>query len=135
MISTVSLEAERELVDGALFYAHEANAELGLAFIAEFERCLGLLRTCPRFGSPWRGKTRRFPLRRFPYSIIYYEKSRRSAGHCTCPSAPKARLLARSLVSALPGARGGQAQPGDEPVIFDVSGSCARPVPKRTQAL
>ena len=40
MIPSVSLEAERELTDGARFYAREANAELGLAFIAEFERSL-----------------------------------------------------------------------------------------------
>ena len=65
MISSVSLEAERELIDGALFYAHEANAELGLAFIAEFEHCLGVLCSHPRLGPVWRGNTRRFPLRRF----------------------------------------------------------------------
>lgn len=43
MISSVSREAERELIDGALFYAREANAELGLAFVAEFERAIGIL--------------------------------------------------------------------------------------------
>ncbi len=74
MIPSVSLEAERELIDGALFYAREANAELGLAFIAEFERSVGVLRTYPRLGPVWRGNTRRFPLRRFPYNIIYQLK-------------------------------------------------------------
>ena len=74
MISSVSLEAERELIDGALFYAREANAELGLAFIGEFERSLGVLCTRPRLGAVWRGATRRFPLRRFPYSIVYQVK-------------------------------------------------------------
>jgi plasmid stabilization system protein ParE len=69
--SSVSLEAERELIDGALYYAREANAELGLAFIAEFERSLGVLCTYPRLGPIWRSTTRRFPLRRFPYTIIY----------------------------------------------------------------
>jgi toxin ParE1/3/4 len=67
---SVSLEAERELIDGALFYAREANAELGLAFIAESERSLGVLCSYPRLGPVWRGTTRRFPLRRFPYTII-----------------------------------------------------------------
>ncbi len=71
MIASVSLEAERELIDGALYYAREADAELGLAFIAEFERSVGVLCTYPRLGPVWRGSTRRFPLRRFPYSIIY----------------------------------------------------------------
>lgn len=71
MKPSVSVEAERELIDGALFYAREANAELGLAFIAEFERSLGVLCSYPHLGPVWRGTTRRFPLRRFPYTIIY----------------------------------------------------------------
>jgi len=67
----VAPEAERELIDGAIFYGEEANADLGLAFIAEFERALVVLATHPRVGVPWRGLTRRLPLRRFPYSVIY----------------------------------------------------------------
>ena len=74
MIPSVSLEAERELIDGARFYAQEANADLGLAFIAEFERSIGVLCTYPRLGPVWRGGARRLPLRRFPYSIIYQLK-------------------------------------------------------------
>ena len=74
MTPSVSLEAERELIDGALFYARESNAELGLAFIAEFERSLGVLCSYPRLGPVWRGTARRFPLRRFPYTIIYQVK-------------------------------------------------------------
>jgi plasmid stabilization system protein ParE len=67
----VAPEAERELTDGALFYAQEANAELGLAFIAEFEHALSVLGANPGLGAPWRARTRRFTLRRFPYSVIY----------------------------------------------------------------
>jgi plasmid stabilization system protein ParE len=74
VISSVSPEAEQELTAGALFYAGEANAELGLAFIAEFERALDLLCAYPRLGAVWRGTTRRLPIRRFPYSIIYQVK-------------------------------------------------------------
>ena len=74
MIASVSPEAERELIEGARFYAREAGAELGLAFIAEFERAVGLLSAYPRLGPLWRGTTRRFPLRRFPYRIIYQVK-------------------------------------------------------------
>ena len=44
MIVSVSLEAERELIDGALFYTEQATTELGLVFIAEFERALEILR-------------------------------------------------------------------------------------------
>lgn len=52
MIASASPEAERELIDGALFYAEEANAELGLAFITQFERTLSVLCAYPRLGLP-----------------------------------------------------------------------------------
>jgi toxin ParE1/3/4 len=74
MIPSVGPEADRELTEGAVYYAQEANAELGLAFIEEFERALDLLCAQPQLGAPWRNGRRRFPLRRFPYSIIYYLK-------------------------------------------------------------
>ncbi len=72
MIPSVSPEADRELSEGAIFYAREANAEVGLAFIIEYERALTLLCANPSIGALWRGARRRFPLRKFPYSIIYY---------------------------------------------------------------
>ena len=64
MIPSVSPEAERELTEGALFYAREGGADLGLAFIAEFERVLALLCTHPQLGASWR-RRRRLPLRKF----------------------------------------------------------------------
>ena len=72
MIPSVSPEADRELSEGANFYAREANAEVGLAFILEYERALALLCGCPHLGALWRNGRRRFPLRKFPYSIVYY---------------------------------------------------------------
>lgn len=68
---SLASEAEQELVEGAL-YAREANEELGQAFISEFERSATLLTEQPFLGSVWRGVVRRLPMRRFPYSIIYY---------------------------------------------------------------
>ena len=70
MIVSISPEAERELTDGALFYAEKEDPELGLAFIAEFERALEILRDQPNLAAPWRGMMRRFPLRRFPYFVL-----------------------------------------------------------------
>ena len=72
MILSVSPDADRELSEGAIFYTREANAEVGLAFILEYERALALLCAHPHLGAPWRNNRRRFPLRKFPYSIIYY---------------------------------------------------------------
>ena len=72
MIPSVSPEADRELSDSAIYYAREANAEVGLAFILEYERTLALRCANPYLGAPWRNGRRRFPLRKFPYSVIYY---------------------------------------------------------------
>ncbi|MGE0557254.1 MAG: type II toxin-antitoxin system RelE/ParE family toxin [Burkholderiales bacterium] len=72
MTPSVSPEADRELTEGGAFYAREGGRELGLAFIAEFERSLNFLCLHPHIGALWRNDKRRFSLRRFPYSIIYY---------------------------------------------------------------
>ena len=68
-------EAELELMEGAQHYFREADAQLGNAFISEFERCVELLRKYPEFGAKWRGSTRRLPLRRFPFNLIYMVQS------------------------------------------------------------
>lgn len=60
-----------ELSDAGEFYALKANAELGLAFVAEFERAANLVFANPQLGALFRGTRRRYFLRRFPYSIIY----------------------------------------------------------------
>lgn len=73
MIASVSPEADRELAEAALRYAREGGPGVGLAFIAEFERVVALLCAHPGLGAPWRGR-RRFSTRKFPYSIIYYER-------------------------------------------------------------
>ncbi len=72
MKSSVSPEADWELTKEAVYYAREGGSELGLALIAEFERSLGLLCAHPGLGAPWRNMRHRFPLRKFPFSIIYY---------------------------------------------------------------
>ena len=60
-----------ELHDAAAFYAARANVELGLAFLAEFERGVSAIMADPKVGAVFRGTRRRYLLRRFPYSIIY----------------------------------------------------------------
>ena len=45
--------------------------QLGLAFVAEFERSVNLVLDNPMMGAAFRGAVRRCILRRFPYSIIY----------------------------------------------------------------
>ena len=60
-----------ELHDAAAFYALKGNVELGLAFVAEFERTTNLVLANPLLGAVFRGTRRRYIFRRFPYSLIY----------------------------------------------------------------
>ena len=61
MSPSVSPEAEWELTEGAFFYAREGGAELGLAFITEFERTLALLTRHVQLGAQWRKPTPHAP--------------------------------------------------------------------------
>ena len=72
-VSTHSSVAD-ELRETAKFYSERADQALGLAFIAEFERALNFLAHNPDLGAIWRGTVRRFPLRRFPYNLVYQIK-------------------------------------------------------------
>ncbi len=72
---TVQPAASAELGEAAKFYADRADQALGLAFIAEFERALSLLSINPELGALWRGTARRYPLRRFPYNVVYQIKA------------------------------------------------------------
>lgn len=73
MIVSVSLAADRELTEGTRYYAARAGSEVGFAFVLEYERAIALLSKHPELGTVWRNQRRRFPMRRFPYSIIYYQ--------------------------------------------------------------
>ena len=68
---SLNLQAELELVEGAAYYAREATPDIANAFISEFDRSAKLLAEFPKLGASWRGRFRRLPLRRFPYSIVY----------------------------------------------------------------
>lgn len=72
MTPSVSPGTDQELREGALFYSRQGGTEVGLAFIAEFERVLALLCVHPGIGTLWRNNRRRFPVRRFSYSVVYY---------------------------------------------------------------
>lgn len=60
-----------ELQDAAAFYSASANVELGLAFVAEFDRAVSRILGNPHVGAVFRGSRCRYVLRRFPYSIFY----------------------------------------------------------------
>ena len=64
-------QAEQELADAAAFYEERAGAALARTFLSEFERVATLLMQNPNLGTPAEGPYRIYPLRRFPYSVVY----------------------------------------------------------------
>ena len=63
--------AEQDLDDAFRFYLSEAGRAVAARFLDEFERVLAMLEARPELGTPTGGDRRRFPLRGFPYSVIY----------------------------------------------------------------
>lgn len=65
-------DARAELLDAATYYEERADG-LGGQFIDEAQRVLDLLAGSPGLGSPvvGHGALRLWPLRRFPYYVIY----------------------------------------------------------------
>lgn len=86
-----------EMQDAADFYADRANRDLGLAFVSEFERAATMVLENPMLGAVFRGSSRRYLLRRFPYSIIYQVTSDELRGSCSGTPQAASRLPGQSL--------------------------------------
>ncbi len=65
-------KAAIELDYAAEFYAQHAGTSIAKAFLKEIHRAVNILITHPNFGTPAPDGTRAYPLRRFPYSLIYF---------------------------------------------------------------
>jgi toxin ParE1/3/4 len=65
-------DAEKELIDAFNFYKERAGDALARAFLAEFERVAELVAANPLYGTSLSGEHRCYPLRRFPYSLVYH---------------------------------------------------------------
>ena len=65
-------DARAELLDGAVYYEEQADG-LGGQFVDEAQRVVDMLAASPGLGAPVTGHDalRRWPLRRFPYYVIY----------------------------------------------------------------
>ena len=63
--------AEKDIADALDFYAEHAGLVVAHRFLGEFERVAQLLATQPGFGTPTTKGRRVFPLRVFPYSVVY----------------------------------------------------------------
>jgi plasmid stabilization system protein ParE len=64
-------EAEQDIADALDFYAAQAGPEIAKRFLGEFERVANLLVEHPGLGTPSTQGRRVFPLRVFPYSVVY----------------------------------------------------------------
>lgn len=64
-------QAAADLADIVAFYQKEATARVAARFIDEFERVAHLLVENPGFGTPFDLPRRTYPLRSFPYAVIY----------------------------------------------------------------
>lgn len=68
---SVHPEAERELADAAAFYRRTVNLRFASKFLDEFDRVTQLLAENPGFGTPFDLPHRIYPMRVFPYSVVY----------------------------------------------------------------
>jgi len=65
--------AEQDIADALDFYAEHAAPRVAQRFLDEFERVANLLVEHPGLGTPITGGRRAFPLRIFPYSVVYQD--------------------------------------------------------------
>jgi toxin ParE1/3/4 len=68
-------DAEAELGDAAVYYAHHASELIALAFLAEYERVLDLLVENQKRGPHAEDGLRCYHFDRFPYTVVYGEDS------------------------------------------------------------
>lgn len=73
MSLSIHREAEVDLAEATRYYQAEAGKAVAGRFLNEVERVAKVLEGNPGFGTPGAGGRRTFPLRSFPYSLIYRE--------------------------------------------------------------
>lgn len=66
-------DAEDEIAEAIDFYLHKASTTVADRFATEVERVIALLVENPKFGTTTTLGRRIYPLRVFPYSIVYRE--------------------------------------------------------------
>ena len=73
MSYTLHPEAERDIADVLDFYREHAGIAVAERFLSEFERVASVLVEHPGFGTRTTSGRRTFPLKLFPYSVVYRE--------------------------------------------------------------
>ena len=71
MTRVLHLLAEHDLESAFEFYRQTGSDKVALRLLAEFERAVELLESNPGLGTPTSANRRSYPLKKFPYSLIY----------------------------------------------------------------
>lgn len=71
MTYTLHPDAERDIADASDFYEKQAGIVTARRFLDEFERVAKLLDRNPEAGAPLTKARRMFPLKVFPYAVVY----------------------------------------------------------------
>ncbi len=71
MTHTFHPDAELDIAEALDFYGTQAGPLVARRFLAELERVVELLDERPGFGTPASRGRRVYPLRTFPYSVVY----------------------------------------------------------------
>lgn len=71
MTYTLHPGAEQDIANALDFYTEQAGRVVAERFLDEFERVAKLLAAHPELGTPTARGRRKFPLKVFPYSVVY----------------------------------------------------------------
>lgn len=71
MTYTLHPGAEQDVANALDFYNDQAGRVVAERFLNEFERVANLLSGHPELGTPTTSGCRTFPLKVFPYSVVY----------------------------------------------------------------
>ena len=71
MKATFHPDAEKDIAEAAAFYESEGSSKLAAMFVAEIKRAVNVLLEFPGLGTPRANGRKFFPVRVFPYSLIY----------------------------------------------------------------
>ncbi len=71
MTYTLHPGAEHDIANALDFYSEQAGRIVAERFLEEFERATKLLVEHPELGTPTSRGRRTFPLKVFPYSVVY----------------------------------------------------------------
>lgn len=71
MKATFHPDAESDIAEAAEFYEREGSPELAARFVDEINRAVNLLLTFPGLGTPRANGKKFFPVRVFPYGLLY----------------------------------------------------------------